>query len=207
MSGMWSSKMASLLNEEETQKKAAKWDSLMKWIKESSETYDSDCDNDRDVDTIWDKLDSLDYQELNSKDLKIKVLDKELEECPCCSTTTCCEPSCGEEWTAYKDKELEEYEINVGVEGEEILLVNHSEDLKKENKELKKKINGTISFIKYCDTEKSGIYTNFETRAIASILIDGNITEDSDSEEEEEICPSCGEEWTDATRCDCPEKW
>ena len=53
---------------EETQKKAAKWDSLMKWIKESSETYDSDCDNDRDVDTIWDKLDSLDYQELNSKD-------------------------------------------------------------------------------------------------------------------------------------------
>jgi len=26
----------------------------------------------------------------------------------------------------------------------------------------------------------------------------------SDSEEEEEICPSCGEEWTDATRCDCP---
>ena len=80
---------------EETQKKAAKWDSLMKWIKESSETYDSDCDNGRDVDTIWDKLDSLDYQELNSKDLKIKVLDKELEE----------------------------YEINVGVEGEEILLV------------------------------------------------------------------------------------
>tara|TARA_R110002153_G_scaffold5915_3_gene27334 strand:+ start:280 stop:819 length:540 start_codon:yes stop_codon:yes gene_type:complete len=179
MSGMWSSKMASLLNEEETQKKAAKWDSLMKWIKESSETYDSDCDNGRDVDTIWDKLDELDYKELNSKDLKIKVLDKELEE----------------------------YEINVGVEGEEILLVNHSEDLKKENKELKKKINGTISFIKYCDTEKSGIYTNFETRAIASILIDGNITEDSDSEEEEEICPSCGEEWTDATRCDCPEKW
>ena len=53
---------------EETQKKAAKWDSLMKWIKESSETYDSDCDNDRDVDTIWDILDSLDYQELNSKD-------------------------------------------------------------------------------------------------------------------------------------------
>ena len=78
-----------------TEKKAAKWDSLMKWIKESSETYDSDCDNGRDVDTIWDKLDSLDYQELNSKDLKIEVLDK-LEE---------------------------EYEINVGVEGEEILLV------------------------------------------------------------------------------------
>ena len=81
MSGMWSSKMASLLNEEETQKKAAKWDSLMKWIKESSETYDSDCDNGRDVDTIWDKLDSLDYQELNSKDLKIKVLDKEQTKC------------------------------------------------------------------------------------------------------------------------------
>jgi len=81
--------------EKETQKKAAKWDSLMKWIKESSETYDSDCDNGRDIDTIWDKLDSLDYQELNSKDLKIEVLDKALEE----------------------------YEIDVGVEGEEILLV------------------------------------------------------------------------------------
>tara|TARA_R110002073_G_scaffold82759_1_gene197551 strand:- start:63 stop:395 length:333 start_codon:yes stop_codon:yes gene_type:complete len=23
-------------------------------------------------------------------------------------------------------------------------------------------------------------------------------------EEEEEICPSCGDEWTEATRCDCP---
>ena len=23
-------------------------------------------------------------------------------------------------------------------------------------------------------------------------------------EEEKEICPSCGDEWTEATRCDCP---
>ena len=32
----------------------------------------------------------------------------------------------------------------------------------------------------------------------------------SDCEEEEveeEICPSCGDQWTEATRCDCPERW
>ena len=169
-----------------TEKKAAKWDSLMKWIKESSETYDSDCDNGRDVDTIWDKLDSLDYQELNSKDLKIEVLDKELDklekpknkkktktmfidegketvfkfELPTILVkeekynlwvNNCKKNKSGSswcyltnqnngrrkvrlyndeliyhndgQWGLFKVKELEEYEINVGVEGEEILLV------------------------------------------------------------------------------------
>lgn len=72
-----------------TEKKAAKWDSLMKWIKDTSE----DSDDDRDVDTIWDKLDSLDYQELNSKDVRIEVLDKALEEEVICDdgcTIGCC---------------------------------------------------------------------------------------------------------------------
>tara|TARA_R110002020_G_scaffold4878_5_gene20977 strand:+ start:3754 stop:4248 length:495 start_codon:yes stop_codon:yes gene_type:complete len=30
---------------------------------------------------------------------------------------------------------------------------------------------------------------------------------EQEEEEEEEICPSCGDEWTEATRCDCPERW
>jgi len=30
------------------------------------------------------------------------------------------------------------------------------------------------------------------------------LREDRDAEEEEEICPSCGDQWTEATRCDCP---
>ena len=33
------------------------------------------------------------------------------------------------------------------------------------------------------------------------------VCDDCREEEEEEICPTCGDEWTEATRCDCPEKW
>jgi len=50
---------------------------------------------------------------------------------------------------------------------------------KEENEELEKRIESTISFIKLCDNNEAG-YTNYETRNIASRLIDGNITEDED---------------------------
>ena len=50
--------------------------------------------------------------------------------------------------------------------------------LYKANKELKKRIEGTIYFIELCDKYKSGMYINFETRCIASRLIDGNITDE-----------------------------
>ena len=50
---------------------------------------------------------------------------------------------------------------------------------KEENEELEKRIESTISFIKLCDNNEAG-YTNYETRNIASRLIDGNITEEED---------------------------
>ena len=51
----------------------------------------------------------------------------------------------------------------------------------KENAELKKRIEGTISFIKLCDN--NGVeYINYETRNIASRLIDGNITDEEESD-------------------------
>tara|TARA_R110000803_G_scaffold177135_1_gene239555 strand:- start:722 stop:1186 length:465 start_codon:yes stop_codon:yes gene_type:complete len=52
---------------------------------------------------------------------------------------------------------------------------------KEENEELEKRIESTISFIKLCDNNEAG-YTNYETRNIASRLIDGNITEDEEEE-------------------------
>ena len=41
---------------------------------------------------------------------------------------------------------------------------------------------------------------------IMSICMKCKLAEEKE-EEEEEICPSCGDVWTNATRCDCPEKW
>ena len=56
---------------------------------------------------------------------------------------------------------------------------NQIEKLEEEIEELEKRIESTISFIKLCDNNEAG-YTNYETRNIASRLIDGNITEEED---------------------------
>ena len=49
----------------------------------------------------------------------------------------------------------------------------------KQNEEKEKRIQATCEFIELCDVNKDG-YVNYETRNIASRLIDGNITEDED---------------------------
>jgi len=56
-----------------------------------------------------------------------------------------------------------------------------------------------------CDCDKCGIHGCYD--CVFNINLneeDINVCDNCYGEEEEEICPSCGEEWTDATRCDCP---
>ena len=80
----------------------------------------------------------------------------------------------------------------------ENLVLEHNQlkesfdDLFKENVELERKIQGTCEFIELCDVNEDG-YANYETRQIASRLIDGNIT-DEDEEEYEYEYENCATE-------------
>lgn len=81
-------------------------------------------------------------------------------------------------------------------------------------------VDGCVKFIRFdqfvTDEQISEImerdYDNCEYGCLISIVDErehGNIeyTESSDEEsDEEELCPRCGDEWTAATRCDCPQE-
>ena len=55
------------------QEKASKWDSLIKWIKENADDYDTD---------IWEKLDELGVS-TNGEEVKVKSNRFEEEDCVC----------------------------------------------------------------------------------------------------------------------------
>ena len=79
-----------------------------------------------------------------------------------------------------ENEELKKNRFNYNVfDTERNNMVILLQQQKEENEELKKRIESTISFIKLCDNNEAG-YTNYETRNIASRLIDGNITEEED---------------------------
>jgi hypothetical protein len=68
------------------------------------------------------------------------------------------------------------------VKGDKIMYYNY---VKEENEMLCKE--------RYIETVEEEELQLFADKIISAL-----------STEEEEMCPSCGEEWTDATRCDCP---
>ena len=53
--------------------------------------------------------------------------------------------------------------------------------------------------------EEMDINTKFGLMFMAKSFVKER-TKLREEEEELEICPSCGDEWTEATRCDCPEQ-